>query len=608
MSKNTNIADLINYISVDGSGNVVLSTGQLVATQNYVTTAVSNLVASAPSTLDTLNELATALGNDANFATTVTTSIATKQPQLNGTGFVKVSGTTVSYDNSTYLTSITSGNVTTALGFTPYNSTNPSGYISSYTETDPTVSATAKKIIDSAWAGTSGYPGYSFTGGNSRFGFSSSTGIIDIYADGNFYATDSSHLVLHAGNYGSYAVPLGGGAMTGQLQINTPSNGVGSAFQLYSTAYHQYLSIYSNGSYEAMVNYRNTTTQWYAGLRTSAQLVGTDGFHFYNNSQAQTVAGFTSSGTIYGIGNINVNGEGNFGPNSGGDNGIRIRYGNGGAGYGRIRFMQDGTNHSTIHSFAANWQGGSFIGASAGAINIDGQYGTTFGGWDAPYAHVNSDALYIQAWATPVSSTGWNANSVLRLQHSSTGDNVYIEMRNRADIGDHAAILFTDNNVGGYIGFRTYASNNLAAGSDCMIYGSYNDHIFQSGSSGVFNDKGETFRVYANGNYRFIGSNVSDRRLKKDIKDLNFGLNEIIKLYPKSYNLKLGNNQLKKNYGFIAQEIQDILPEIVTGVETETEYLGLDYNSILAIAVKAIQELKAENDELREILNRNNII
>jgi hypothetical protein len=107
MSKNTQIGELINYISVDGSGNVVLSTGQLVATQNYVGTAISNLVASAPSTLDTLNELATALGNDANFATTVATSIGTKQPQLNGTGFVKVTGTTVSYDNSTYLTTDT---------------------------------------------------------------------------------------------------------------------------------------------------------------------------------------------------------------------------------------------------------------------------------------------------------------------------------------------------------------------------------------------------------------------------------------------------------------------------------------------------------------------
>lgn len=48
------------------------------ATKTYVDTAISNLVASAPGTLDTLNELAAALGNDPNFATTVTNSIATK--------------------------------------------------------------------------------------------------------------------------------------------------------------------------------------------------------------------------------------------------------------------------------------------------------------------------------------------------------------------------------------------------------------------------------------------------------------------------------------------------------------------------------------------------
>ena len=45
---------------------------------NSVNTAVSNLVNSAPTTLDTLNELATALGNDASFATTITNSLATK--------------------------------------------------------------------------------------------------------------------------------------------------------------------------------------------------------------------------------------------------------------------------------------------------------------------------------------------------------------------------------------------------------------------------------------------------------------------------------------------------------------------------------------------------
>jgi hypothetical protein len=44
----------------------------------YTDTAIANLVASAPATLDTLNELAAALGDDPNFATTVTNSIATK--------------------------------------------------------------------------------------------------------------------------------------------------------------------------------------------------------------------------------------------------------------------------------------------------------------------------------------------------------------------------------------------------------------------------------------------------------------------------------------------------------------------------------------------------
>lgn len=56
-----------------------------------------------------------------------------KQSALNGTGFVKITGTTISYDNSTYLTGITSGQVTTALGYTPYNATNPNGYISGIT-------------------------------------------------------------------------------------------------------------------------------------------------------------------------------------------------------------------------------------------------------------------------------------------------------------------------------------------------------------------------------------------------------------------------------------------------------------------------------------------
>ena len=51
----------------------------------YADTAVANLVDSAPSTLDTLNELAAALGDDPNFSTTVTNSIAAKLPLAGGT-------------------------------------------------------------------------------------------------------------------------------------------------------------------------------------------------------------------------------------------------------------------------------------------------------------------------------------------------------------------------------------------------------------------------------------------------------------------------------------------------------------------------------------------
>lgn len=56
-----------------------------VATTEFVGTAVSNLVNAAPSTLDTLKELADAIGDDPNFATTITNSIATKLPLAGGT-------------------------------------------------------------------------------------------------------------------------------------------------------------------------------------------------------------------------------------------------------------------------------------------------------------------------------------------------------------------------------------------------------------------------------------------------------------------------------------------------------------------------------------------
>lgn len=64
----------------DGVGDVsiTLPRSSNIASQDYVTTQISNLVAAAPGALDTLNELSAALGDDANFSTTVTDSLALK--------------------------------------------------------------------------------------------------------------------------------------------------------------------------------------------------------------------------------------------------------------------------------------------------------------------------------------------------------------------------------------------------------------------------------------------------------------------------------------------------------------------------------------------------
>ena len=63
----------------------------------YTDTAIANLVDSSPGTLDTLNELAAALGDDANFSTTVTNSIATKLPLAGGqmTGDIDLNGNNI---------------------------------------------------------------------------------------------------------------------------------------------------------------------------------------------------------------------------------------------------------------------------------------------------------------------------------------------------------------------------------------------------------------------------------------------------------------------------------------------------------------------------------
>ena len=100
------------------------------ATQSYVTSAISSLIDAAPAALDTLNELAAALGDDASFSTTITNSIASKLSLTGGTLTGALNGTSATFAgdliinaDNTFFTIDASGNkrlgFTKKFGFTP---------------------------------------------------------------------------------------------------------------------------------------------------------------------------------------------------------------------------------------------------------------------------------------------------------------------------------------------------------------------------------------------------------------------------------------------------------------------------------------------------------
>jgi hypothetical protein len=109
-----------------------------------------------------------------------------------------------------------------------------------------------------------------------------------------------------------------------------------------------------------------------------------------------------------------------------------------------------------------------------------------------------------------------------------------------------------------------------------------------------------TGTLYSNGG-TVTTINPSDSSLKNTIKDYQYGLNEILKLIPKTfyYNSDIQKSSLK--YGFIAQDIESIMPDAVRKLNPEDKdsKLGLEIDAIYVAMVNAIKELKAEIDILK---------
>ena len=88
----------------------------------------------------------------------------------------------------------------------------------------------------------------------------------------------------------------------------------------------------------------------------------------------------------------------------------------------------------------------------------------------------------------------------------------------------------------------------------------------------------------------------SDYRIKSNIRSLDDSTN-VDKLKPVQYY----NTQLKKeDIGFIAHELQEEFPFLVNGEKDGKEYQNINYNGIIGILVKEIQELKKHVKELQE--------
>jgi hypothetical protein len=87
----------------------------------------------------------------------------------------------------------------------------------------------------------------------------------------------------------------------------------------------------------------------------------------------------------------------------------------------------------------------------------------------------------------------------------------------------------------------------------------------------------------------------SDYRLKQDLKDFN-GLSLVNQINVYDYQWKSDST---RSYGVMAHELQSVLPYAVTGVKDGEKMQGVDYSKIVPVLIKAIQELKAEIDILK---------
>ena len=93
----------------------------------------------------------------------------------------------------------------------------------------------------------------------------------------------------------------------------------------------------------------------------------------------------------------------------------------------------------------------------------------------------------------------------------------------------------------------------------------------------------------------------SDLSLKKDVTQLSAGLNHIMALRPVSWRWKVEEANDRSEYGFVAQEVEEILPDLVSidSWKDGSKRKFLSTKEMIPYLVAAIQEQQAQIEELR---------
>ncbi|MEL6134607.1 MAG: tail fiber domain-containing protein, partial [Bacteroidota bacterium] len=164
-------------------------------------------------------------------------------------------------------------------------------------------------------------------------------------------------------------------------------------------------------------------------------------------------------------------------------------------------------------------------------------------------------------------------------------------------------------------------AENATGGAAYGVYGRAVNSPIQYGVYGQAVIATNSWAGYFNGDLAYVGDifDVSDRRLKKNIENLGSALEIVAQLRPTTYDFRVDefegmNLSEKPQYGFIAQEIEKVLPSLVTTITQPFEdekdpantryesFKGMNYVQLIPILTAAMQELQAEVTSLKSQL------